>query len=89
MRTIGVREFRDQATSLLASVGELLRTSGRGRLADARLELLLPEQMWDETRIELPDASPRSSADAAGREHRRRAGRGQPGGRRGEPRRAR
>lgn len=39
-------------TSVL--VGELLRASGRGRLGDERLELYLPEQMWGETRIELP-----------------------------------
>ncbi len=39
-------------TSVL--VGELLRVPGRTRLADERLELFLPEQMWGETRIELP-----------------------------------
>ena len=39
-------------TSVL--VGELLRISGRARLGDERLELFLPEQMWGETRIELP-----------------------------------
>ncbi|MBA3606134.1 MAG: PIN domain-containing protein [Actinomycetota bacterium] len=39
-------------TSVL--VGELLRTSGRDRLGDDRLELFLPEQMWNEVRIELP-----------------------------------
>jgi predicted nucleic acid-binding protein len=39
-------------TSVL--VGELLRASGRTRLGDERLELFLPEQMWGETRIELP-----------------------------------
>ena len=39
-------------TSVL--VGELLRASGRTRLADERLELFLPEQMWGETKIELP-----------------------------------
>lgn len=39
-------------TSVL--VGELLRAAGRERLADERLELFLPEQMWDETRVELP-----------------------------------
>lgn len=39
-------------TSVL--VGELLRVSGRQRLADERIELFLPEQMWAETRIELP-----------------------------------
>ena len=35
-------------------VGELLRISGRTRLGDERLELYLPEQMWGETRVELP-----------------------------------
>ena len=39
-------------TSVL--VGELLRGAGRARLADERLELFLPEGMWNETRIELP-----------------------------------
>jgi predicted nucleic acid-binding protein len=39
-------------TSVL--VGELLRASGRERLGDDRLELFLPERMWEETRIELP-----------------------------------
>jgi predicted nucleic acid-binding protein len=39
-------------TSVL--VGELLRVSGRARLGDERLELYLPEQMWGETRVELP-----------------------------------
>lgn len=39
-------------TSVL--VGELLRSSGRRRLGDDRLELFLPEEMWDETRVELP-----------------------------------
>lgn len=39
-------------TSVL--VGELLRASGRARLGDERLELFLPERMWDETRVELP-----------------------------------
>jgi predicted nucleic acid-binding protein len=39
-------------TSVL--VGELLRASGRLRLGDERLELFLPEQMWGETRVELP-----------------------------------
>lgn len=39
-------------TSVL--VGELLRASGRDRLGDDRLELFLPEQMWNEVRIELP-----------------------------------
>src|SRR6266540_5875919 len=35
-------------------VGELLRAAGRERLGDDRLELYLPEQMWDEARVELP-----------------------------------
>jgi predicted nucleic acid-binding protein len=35
-------------------VGELLRRVGRDRLGDDRLELFLPEQMWAETRVELP-----------------------------------
>jgi predicted nucleic acid-binding protein len=39
-------------TSVL--VGELLRASGRVRLGDEHLELFLPEQMWGETRVELP-----------------------------------
>jgi len=39
-------------TSVL--VGELLRARGRERLGDERLELFLPERMWDGTRGELP-----------------------------------
>jgi predicted nucleic acid-binding protein len=39
-------------TSVL--VGELLRASGRQRLADDRVELFLPERMWNEARLELP-----------------------------------
>lgn len=39
-------------TSVL--VGELLRVQGRERLADARLDLFLPERMWDELNVELP-----------------------------------
>ena len=39
-------------TSVL--VGELLRARGRRRLEDDRLDLFLPEQMWAETRVELP-----------------------------------
>lgn len=39
-------------TSVL--VGELLRQKGRARLGDDRIELFLPEQMWNETRVELP-----------------------------------
>jgi predicted nucleic acid-binding protein len=35
-------------------VGDLLRVAGRERLADERIELFLPEQMWDEARVELP-----------------------------------
>lgn len=35
-------------------VGELLRASGRDRLGDDRLELFLPEAMWDETKVEIP-----------------------------------
>ncbi|CAN5828415.1 PIN domain-containing protein [soil metagenome] len=42
-------------TSVL--VGELLRASGRKRLGDDRLELFLPEEMWNEVRIELPRRS--------------------------------
>ena len=39
-------------TSVL--VGELLRTKGRERLADERLDLFLPERMWGEVQIEPP-----------------------------------
>jgi predicted nucleic acid-binding protein len=39
-------------TSVL--VGELLRAAGRERLSNERPELFLPEQMWGETRVELP-----------------------------------
>lgn len=39
-------------TSML--VGELLRVAGRERLADGRIELFLPEEMWTEVQIELP-----------------------------------
>ena len=39
-------------TSVL--VGELLRVKGRERLADERLDLFLPQQMWDETTLALP-----------------------------------
>jgi predicted nucleic acid-binding protein len=39
-------------TSVL--IGELLRARGRARLGDDRLELFLPERMWDETKVELP-----------------------------------
>lgn len=39
-------------TSVL--VGELLRARGRDRLGDDCLELFLPEQMWEETKVELP-----------------------------------
>lgn len=39
-------------TSVL--VGELLRERGRRRLADQRVELYLPEQMWREAMHEIP-----------------------------------
>jgi predicted nucleic acid-binding protein len=39
-------------TSVL--VRELLRVKGRARLGDDRLELFLPERMWDEAQVELP-----------------------------------
>lgn len=39
-------------TSVL--IGELLRKAGRERLGDSRLDLFLPEQMWDETKLMLP-----------------------------------
>lgn len=39
-------------TSVL--VGELLRVSGRRRLGDDRLELFIPEHMWNEVNVELP-----------------------------------
>jgi predicted nucleic acid-binding protein len=35
-------------------VGELFRASGRERLAAERLELFLPERMWNEAQVELP-----------------------------------
>lgn len=35
-------------------VGELLRKSGRARLADDRLELFIPDQMRGELSVELP-----------------------------------
>jgi predicted nucleic acid-binding protein len=35
-------------------VGELLRVEGRERLADERIDLFLPEQVWDEVQVELP-----------------------------------
>jgi predicted nucleic acid-binding protein len=35
-------------------VGELLRESGRARLASDRLELFLPEHTWSELQHELP-----------------------------------
>lgn len=35
-------------------VGELLRAKGRERLGDDRLDLFLPEQMWEEVQVELP-----------------------------------
>ena len=39
-------------TSIL--VGDLLREKGVDRLSDRRLELFLPERMWDETQVEIP-----------------------------------
>lgn len=39
-------------TSIL--VGELLRVAGRERMADARLELFIPQQMAGEFAVELP-----------------------------------
>ena len=39
-------------TSVL--VGEVLRARGRERLGDDRLDLFLPERMWDELQVELP-----------------------------------
>jgi predicted nucleic acid-binding protein len=38
-------------TSVL--IGELLRAQGREGLADTRLELFLPEEMWGEAQVEL------------------------------------
>lgn len=35
-------------------IGELLRASGRARLADERIELFFPEQVWGEAQHELP-----------------------------------
>lgn len=35
-------------------VGDLLRAAGRERLADDRIEVFLPEQMWAEAQVELP-----------------------------------
>ncbi len=35
-------------------VGELLRTGGRARLGDEKLDLFLAEHMWGEVSIELP-----------------------------------
>ena len=35
-------------------IGDLLRSAGRGRLADERLDLFLPEQVGEETKVELP-----------------------------------
>ncbi|MFV0257663.1 MAG: PIN domain-containing protein [Acidimicrobiales bacterium] len=35
-------------------VGDLLRTSGRDRIADERLELFIPEQQMEEARVEIP-----------------------------------
>jgi len=46
-------------------VGDLLRTQGRERLGDDRLELFLPEQIWGEVQVELP----RRINAVAGRRH--------------------
>lgn len=35
-------------------VGDLLRAAGRERMADDRITVFLPEQMWSETQVELP-----------------------------------
>lgn len=35
-------------------VGDLLRPSGEERLADPRLEVFLPEAMWEEAQVEVP-----------------------------------
>lgn len=35
-------------------VGDLLRSAGRLRLADGRIDVFIPEQMWEEAKIELP-----------------------------------
>lgn len=35
-------------------VGDLLRAAGRERLADDRIEVFIPEQMWTEAQVELP-----------------------------------
>lgn len=35
-------------------VGDLLRSAGRERLADERIDLFLPEQMREEAKVELP-----------------------------------
>jgi len=54
-------------------VGDLLREAGRARLADDRIAVFLPEQMWAEVRVELPRrvaafARRRSLSDAASAE---------------------
>lgn len=58
-------------TSVL--VGDLLRAAGRARLADDRITVFLPEQMWAEAQVELPRrvaafARRRKLSDAATRE---------------------
>ncbi len=35
-------------------VGDLLRVAGRERLADGRIELFLPEQVWSEAQTGPP-----------------------------------
>lgn len=35
-------------------VGDLLRAAGRERLADDRIDVFLPEQMWAEAQVQLP-----------------------------------
>jgi predicted nucleic acid-binding protein len=35
-------------------VGELLRAKGREMIGDDRLDLFLPEEMWEEVQVELP-----------------------------------
>ena len=35
-------------------VGDLLRAAGRQRIADERITVFLPEQMWSEAQVQLP-----------------------------------
>lgn len=35
-------------------VGDLLRSPGRDRIADGRITVFLPEQMWSEAQVEVP-----------------------------------